>query len=203
MLSRVLWALMLAGVVTGITGWWFDWDFYKTFNIGKDFADSSDFNSSSLSFGQLKDSVAGVVGGGRENVNEVFQGAVQKQKNVVIGTVNEVKDSITKGTKNQLGQVLRSFEESLGVMDLGDVDDGGSGLAFAMVMVTRVDESVDFLIKNSSNLTISYLIKWGDGELSNGFLTAEEEKIIQHTWRSVGNYFISFGSKKFVIRVIK
>lgn len=184
------------GVSVFATGWWLGWDFsgksfdFNFLNQAVEEAAGVDINIASL---------GGVAKSGGQVIQQGFGKAVERQKIAALGTLNEITGSLVSGVKEQTASAIKSFDKVIG---LGLIGDSGLESSLVLVIAARANEPVSFLIQSHSSSTNSYLIDWGDGQESKGFLGAKEEAIVKHTWGSVGDYIITFNSNQLLVRVI-
>lgn len=190
---RIGWALALTGVVVVAAGWWFDWDWSRTFTITKDWLDQS--FSASKDGKTLADKFGKRVEQGKITVQEFLNKAVEKQKEAAVLTVSEAKDSLVSQAQTQTAAVLKSLEDGIGLSPVNS--------AFLVIIVAKADEDISFLLKNNAEKDSSYHIEWGDGTKIDGLVASSQEKLISHSWSIVGDYIVGFGRKEFLVRVIK
>ena len=205
---RIGWALALTGVVVVAAGWWFDWDWSRTFTITRDWLEQS-FSASKNSDGSggggaLISKFGKGVEQGKEAVEEFLNKAIDKQKEAAISTVFEAKNSLVSQAQQQAVTVLESLEETIGInTNSEDVGLSPINSAFLVIIVAKADSDVSFLLKNNAERDSSYHIEWGDGKSADGIIASGQEKLISHSWYIVGDYIVVFSKKEFLVRVIK
>ncbi len=190
MIYRIFWALVLAGVVVGVTGWWLDWDFSKTFSVGKNWPLEGD---------SIVEAVKKAVNKNAGGIKGTIDGAVENQKEAALQTLNDVSDSLVATAQKQAEKALDSLSKSIGLNGIKNQQDASLMVAVAI----RVDEKASFLLRGNSSSLADYDIDWGDGNRDSGAISGGEEKIIEHRWKTVGDHMVSFGSGQFLVRVLK
>lgn len=182
MYKQIWIALALTATVVMVFGWWKDWDFSKTLSLDNDWKGITETASQSKQVAQ-----------------DFIGSALEEQKQTALSSVDKAKESIITNARQQAATVINTLEKGIGLTKI----DQTVGSSFIFIATVQVNELASFMVKNNTNELSNFTIDWGDGNQTNGTLSPEEEKLISHSWQTVGDHKITSDGQEFLIRVIK
>ena len=168
-----IWILIIL-IALGVGIWWFGlFDKINTFSFNHFPSDKiiEKFNEPNA----LKDQAGSIV-------NKI----TELPKKIINETVEQFKQSLIGSAKNEVGQVIDSFQQNLGLKVLTPVNERPLMMSLSGV----VNRPIYFLIDGVTGEG-AYVVDWGDGEQASGKIADREKKTIDHAWRAAGVYLVN------------
>lgn len=122
----------------------------------------------------------------KDDAKSIVNKISELPKKIIANTVEKFKESLIGSAKNEVGQVIDSFQQNLGLKVVGAINEKPLTISLS----TTVNKPIYFLIDGSSGEGV-YAIDWGDGEQTNGTIKIGEKKTIDHAWRTKEIYLIN------------
>lgn len=176
MTKSFIWIMVILIILAGVI-WWFGlFDKINTFSFNSAESLSSLKNLNSLN--SLK--VA-------EKFNEPIVNKISElPKKIIASAVEKFKESLIGSAKNEVGQVIDSFQQNLGLR----VSDIVNEKPFTISLSSNSNTPVYFLIDGADSEG-AFVIDWGDSGQTRGEIEPNKKKIINHAWREIGIYLVN------------
>jgi len=176
---KFLWTLViLVSIIIGLA-WYFGWDKVRGWTINQ---------SDSLGLQEFVSDPTKITANLKDKMAEYQTDTLEK--------FDELKESLGKEVAKQKIRLAGSISDGLN-------DVTGATAPVSVIMVAEIDQPHTFLIRNVSNEDADYEIDWGDGSRSQGLLISQEEELTNHIWDAIGDYLVTLGTDRVLVRVIK
>ena len=107
-------------------------------------------------------------------------------KKIGAETVGQFKNSFVGSAKNEVGQIIDSVQQNLGLKAITPVNEK----PFTVSLSSESNKPISFLIDGSNGEGV-YVIDWGDGERVSGKIEMNDKKIVHHSWPEAGIYLVN------------
>lgn len=176
MTKSFIWIVIILIILAGII-WWFDlFDKVNSFS----FNGGESLNTSNIAEKINQPSLI------KDDAKSIVNKISELPKKIIANTVEKFKESLIGSAKNEVGQVIDSFQQNLG-LKIGDVV---NKKPFTISLSGSSNKPIYFLIDGVGGKG-AYVIDWGDGEQASGAIETGEKKNMDHAWRTVGIYLIN------------
>ncbi|HCX45248.1 hypothetical protein CMI37_29105 [Candidatus Pacearchaeota archaeon] len=176
---RLLWFLVIVALIAIGLIWFFGWDKVKKLTVE---------GTDSLGLEEIVDDPGQITANLKDKLEEYQTDTLDK--------FGDLKDSLNTELQKQKVRLTGTINEGINSAS-------GATVPVSVIMVAKLDKPYTFLLRNASNEESDYKIDWGDGGDSDGLLDPLEEALVDHTWDSIGDFLVTLGTDKVLVRVIK
>ncbi|MEK7115123.1 MAG: hypothetical protein AAB847_02080 [Patescibacteria group bacterium] len=170
---RWIWIIIILIIIAG-GAWWFGlFDKINSFSFSHFSSDqiAEKFNEPNM----IKNQAGSIV----EKITEL-------PKKIINETAQQFKQSFIGSAKNEVGQVIDSVQQNLGLKAIAPVNERPLMMSLSGVM----NKPIYFLIDGVTGEG-AFVVDWGDGEQVSGKIENNEQKTIDHIWRAAGVYLVN------------